>query len=104
MKDYFEWARNYKVRYYSVGEPTQNFEGMKEIHRIAEDLANGGFYYEFLTNGYFGDEVLDWVGKNINRVWISYDGPPDVCDKIRVTPEDKTAYEKPRSLIQDGLS
>ncbi|MDY6959307.1 MAG: radical SAM protein [Halobacteriota archaeon] len=94
MKDYFEKTRNYKVRYYSVGEPTQNFEGMKEIHRIAEDLAHGGVYYELLTNGYFNDEVLEWVGKNINRVWVSYDGPSDVCDTIRVTPNDEPATEK----------
>ena len=94
MKEYFDKTRNYKVRYYSVGEPTQNFEGMKDIHSIAEELANGGVYYELLTNGYFDEEVLNWVGKNVNRVWVSYDGPPDVCDKIRVTPEGKPATEK----------
>jgi radical SAM protein with 4Fe4S-binding SPASM domain len=100
MKDYFDTTRNYKVRFYSVGEPTQNFDGMKEIHRIAEELADGGVYYELLTNGYFTDDVLDWVGKNINRIWVSYDGPPDICDQIRVTPEEKPATGKILETIQ----
>ncbi|MBE0428589.1 MAG: radical SAM protein [Thermoleophilia bacterium] len=89
MQEYFEKTRNFKVRFYSVGEPTQNIEGIKKVREIACDLAGGeGVYFELLTNGCFDDEVAEWIGNHIHRVWVSYDGPRDVCDQIRVTPED----------------
>lgn len=94
MDDYFERTRNFKVRFYSVGEPTQNIEGIKEVHGIARELGGSGVYFEMLTNGCFDDGVADWIGDNIHRVWVSYDGPRDVCDQIRVTPDDKPGTEK----------
>ena len=89
IREYFERTRDFKVRFYSVGEPTQNLAGIKEIWRFAQELSGGGTYFELLTNGYFGKDTLEWVGDHINRVWVSYDGPPDVNDGIRVTPSDE---------------
>lgn len=89
MEDYFEKTRNFKVRFYSVGEPTQNIEGMKKVYDIAHELAGGGVFFEIITNGVFDEEVAEWIGKHIHRVWVSYDGPRDICDQIRVTPEGK---------------
>ncbi len=94
MKEYFEKTRNFKVRFYSIGEPTQNLNGMKKIHDIANEIAGEGVFFEIITNGVFNEEVADWVGRHIHRVWVSYDGPRDVCDQIRVTPEGKPGTER----------
>ncbi len=87
MKEYFERTRNFKVRFYSIGEPTQNMEGIKKVHEIAEELSGGTTYFELLTNGVFDEATADWLGRKIHRIWVSYDGPRDVCDKIRVLPD-----------------
>ncbi|MFQ5431237.1 MAG: radical SAM protein [Nitrospinota bacterium] len=87
IKEYFDTTRNYKVRFYSVGEPTQNIEGIKKVYEIAQELSGGSTYFELLTNGIFDEETAGWIGNHLHRVWVSYDGPPDVCDQIRVTPK-----------------
>ncbi|NIM84064.1 MAG: hypothetical protein GTN82_37280, partial [Candidatus Aminicenantes bacterium] len=57
MEDYFKKTRNFKVRFYSVGEPTQNIEGIKKVCDIAHELGGAGTYFELLTNGCFNKEV-----------------------------------------------
>lgn len=93
MEEYFNRTRNYKVRFYSVGEPTQNIQGIKKVYEIAQELSGGSAYFEILTNGVFDDQTADWIGSHIHRVWVSYDGPRDVCDQIRVTPEGEGSSE-----------
>ncbi|MGK7346359.1 MAG: radical SAM protein [Candidatus Nitrospinota bacterium M3_3B_026] len=94
MSEYFEKTRNYKVRFYSVGEPTENIEGIKNVVDIAQELSGGSAYFELLTNGFFNDATAEWIGNNIHRVWVSYDGPQDVCDDIRITPKGKGSAER----------
>lgn len=85
LEEYFERTGNFKVRFYAVGEPTQNLEGMQSIHRMAQELSNGRTYFEMISNGFYGEETLVWVGNHIDRVWVSYDGPRDNNDRYRLT-------------------
>lgn len=75
---------NYReVRFYGIGEPTQAFYQMKEIKAYADSLTADKIVYELQTNGVFGEEVCRWLGENINKIWISIDGPPDIQNSMR---------------------
>jgi len=41
--------------------------------------------FELQTNGYFPRTVAEWVAENIDIVWVSCDGPPDVQNFYRPT-------------------
>ncbi len=94
LEEYFEQTRNYKVRFYAVGEPTQNLEGIKAVHQMAQEMSGGQTYFEMISNGVYSPDTLEWVGNNIDRVWISYDGPRDNNDRYRLTPTGGTSTEK----------
>lgn len=94
MEEYFRNTGNFKVRFYAVGEPTQNLEGMQEIHRMAQELSGGVAYFEMISNGFYSPRTLEWVGNNVDRVWVSYDGPHDNNDLYRLTPSGKPSTEE----------
>lgn len=85
MKEFFSWAPVPAIRYFSAGEATTAFDRMVEIHEEARKLAGDRLKVELQTNGYFGDEVAAWVEKNVDIVWISCDGPPELQDAQRPT-------------------
>ena len=77
--DYF--FQNFKsrhIRFYGPGEPTQEFGLMKDIVEYARKKADKPIKTEIQTNGVFGKEVREWILKNINILWMSFDGPPDI--------------------------
>lgn len=82
-----------EVRFYGIGEPTQAFSQMKVIKAYADSLSSEKIIYELQTNGVFDKEVCHWLGKNINKIWISIDGPPDIQNSMRpcLSPEKKTS-------------
>lgn len=77
--DYF-FASNASrhIRFYGPGEPTQAFDLMKEIVLYARHKAGSSLTTELQTNGCFGSEVRDWLLENLNIIWISFDGEPDI--------------------------
>ena len=85
IKDYFEQTGNYFVRYFGAGEPTIAFDEIKGIHEYAYNLSGGKLKAELQTNGYFNEEIAYWVNENINIVWISFDGMPELHDRQRPT-------------------
>lgn len=85
MKDFFSWSQVPRIRYFSAGEATTAFDTMVAIRDEAYKLAGKDLEVELQTNGYFSDKVADWVEQNVNILWISVDGPPEIQDVQRPT-------------------
>lgn len=85
MRDFFAWSKVPRIRYFSAGEATTAFDTMVEIRREAYKLVGNTLEAELQTNGYFSDHIADWVEENVDIVWISVDGPPEIQDVQRPT-------------------
>ncbi len=85
MEDFFAWSTSRRIRFFSAGEPTMEFEILREIYAAALSLAGDELEVEIQTNGYFGDEVAQWIAQHCDTIWISIDGCPAVQDVQRPT-------------------
>lgn len=83
IDDYFKTEYMRHVRFFGAGEPTCEFELLKEIHRYAKAKGGDSVTFEIQTNGAFNDAVAKWLGENINIIWISCDGTPKIQDAHR---------------------
>lgn len=83
IEDYFATDYMRHVRFFGAGEPTVEFELIKEIHQYALEKGGEAVTFEIQTNGAFSDSVAIWLKKNINIIWISCDGTPDIQDMHR---------------------
>lgn len=86
---YFSNNPSRHIRFYGPGEPTQAFSLMKEIVKYARQVGGDSVTSELQTNGCFGPAVRSWVLNNINIVWISFDGEPDIQNRNRPTANGK---------------
>ena len=77
------------IRFYGPGEPTQEIELMKRIVEYSKTKAGKNVTVELQTNGVFANKDRDWILNNINIMWISFDGEPEVHDKQRFFPNGK---------------
>ena len=77
---YFSTNESRHIRFYGPGEPTQEFEKLKEITEYAKAHDNRGkdVTVEIQTNGVFAENVRDWAMDNINIMWMSFDGMRDI--------------------------
>ena len=68
------------IRFYGPGEPTQEFNLLKQITAYAKSHPNGGenVTVEIQTNGVFTKDVRNWALDNFNIMWMSFDGMKDV--------------------------
>ena len=82
---YFQNNDSRHIRFYGPGEPTQEFEKMKEITEYAKAHSNRGkdVTVEIQTNGVFTENVRNWALDNINIMWVSFDGMRDIQDYNR---------------------
>lgn len=71
------------IRFYGPGEPTQEFGLMKDIVNYAHDKAGSQLSVEIQTNGCFSKHIREWILDNINIVWVSFDGEPDIQNANR---------------------
>lgn len=85
IDDYFAHSTSRHIRFFGAGEPTTKFELLTEIYKYAFEKANGSLTAEIQTNGIFSKRVADWLLKNINIIWISSDGIPEMQDNYRIT-------------------
>lgn len=86
IKDHFSCDQTRELRLYSVGESTVKIEMVKEIVGYARSLSTGSVTVELQTNGFFPIETARWISRNVDNVWVSLDGPPEINDKYRKTP------------------
>ena len=92
---FFKYNSSRHIRFYGPGEPTQKFTLLKQVTEYARSLADSNVTTEVQTNGVFGSEVRDWFSGNVNVIWFSFDGPPDIQDFNRPVGE----LKKPSSVI-----
>lgn len=83
ISDFVEQGNSLFVRFFGNGEPTLEFEKIKEIYEYSKTL-DGNAIFEIQTNGTFNKEIVEWIGEHIDIVWISYDGTTQVNDFYRV--------------------
>lgn len=98
IRDYFS-LDDYKgfkpvVRFFAAGEPTLNFEAIKAItewvHEQYDDRFGDTLEFELQSNGIYINEhgeydydKAKWIAHNIDYIWISCDGTPDVQNEYR---------------------
>jgi len=87
IADHFACVQTRDIRFYSVGESTTHFELVKEIVAYARSISSSRVNVELQTNGYFSVEIAEWISRNVDSVWISLDGPPEINDRYRKTLE-----------------
>ncbi|OQW91371.1 MAG: hypothetical protein BWK78_04845 [Thiotrichaceae bacterium IS1] len=85
MKDFFAWSKSSNIRFFSAGEATTEFDTMVKIRNEAYKLVGDKLKVELQTNGYFSGKIADWIWENIDILWISVDGMPDVQNRQRPT-------------------
>lgn len=83
IDDYFEKKYMRHVRFFGAGEPTVEFDLIKKIHKYALEKGGDAVTFEIQTNGAFPDAVAIWLKNNINIIWISCDGTPEIQDMHR---------------------
>jgi len=83
IDDYFAQKYMRHVRFFGAGEPTVEFDLLRRIHKYAVEKGGSGVTFEIQTNGAFSDPVAIWLRNNINIIWISCDGTPEIQDMHR---------------------
>jgi radical SAM protein with 4Fe4S-binding SPASM domain len=81
-KDLFGKGNN-KIKFYAVGEPTTRMDLIKSITEYAHKLKGDDLFVELQTNGYFSKKKAEWIRDNVDEVWISLDGSPEIQNKNR---------------------
>jgi radical SAM protein with 4Fe4S-binding SPASM domain len=85
IDDFFRDYPSRQIRFYGVGEPTQEFELVKEIRDYAYSKAGHALTVELQTNGVFSDRIAEWIVNHVDILWISCDGPSEVQNAQRPT-------------------
>ena len=85
ISDYFEQAGQPYLRFTAVGEPTQRLDLLKELHAHALEISGGRARFELQSNGTFDEEAARWIADNIQVVWLSFEGLPEVQDQLKPT-------------------
>jgi len=84
---FFKESSSRHIRFYGPGEPTQEIGLMKEIVAYAGSKAGSDLTVELQTNGVFERKEREWLLNNVNIMWISFDGEPEVHDAQRHFPD-----------------
>lgn len=101
IDDFFKDNPDPSLRFYGIGEPTLEFEKMKEIVNYARSITDKKVTTELQTNGFFTEKVRDWVIENIDILWISCDGPGNIMEKQRPV---KNGIGNAATVIEKNIS
>jgi len=83
------------IRFFADGEPTTEIDLLKQIYQEAKKL-EPEILVEIQTNGIFSEETANWLGKNLDYIYLSIDLLPEDSDIYRVTCDSKPS--SPRIL------
>jgi radical SAM protein with 4Fe4S-binding SPASM domain len=100
ITDFFSQSTSHHIRFYAIGEPTTEIGLIRELKEYAEEEAGSALTVELQTNGCFPEATAEWIRSNVDIVWISLDGPPDVHDQYRIFQNGRST----RSLIEKNLA
>lgn len=88
--------RNLEVDFFG-GEPTMNFEVVKELVRYGRSLEepnNKNFRFTLTTNGVLlDDDIMEFANREMANVVLSIDGRKEVNDYMRPTRNGKGSYD-----------
>ncbi len=84
IDEYFKSEYIRHIRFFGAGEPTVKLNIIKETCKYAVEKGGDAVTFEIQTNGAFDDDTAEWLSKNINIIWISCDGTPDIQDAHRL--------------------
>jgi len=93
LQDFFREYPSRHIRFYGSGEPTQEFELLREITEYAHTLVGDSLTVELQSNGVFPPKVAEWVANNAKIIWISADGPKDIHNYNRPTKGGGESFE-----------
>lgn len=94
VDDFFRDNTSRHIRFYGIGEPTLELELIKKIRDYAYQKAGDSLTVELQTNGFFSENIAKWISRNVNILWVSCDGPPEIQNIQR-----PTVSKKPTSKI-----
>lgn len=105
---YFKNNNSRHIRFYGPGEPTQEFKRLCEITNYAKTHPNRGkdVTVEIQTNGVFTSDVREWISKNVDIMWLSFDGMKEIQNYNRpLNPKFKKIYNDLTSaeIIEDNV-
>ena len=83
MDEYFQTNYRKRIRYQGAGEPTCKFGLMKKIRDYAYSIVGDKLSLEIQTNGVFEQSIRDWLCENVDVIWVSFDGLPEMHDQHR---------------------
>lgn len=78
----------FEIAYHGGGEPTANWDvltGSFEHARREGERLGLSVAASSATNGVLRDDQIDWIIANLEGVSLSFDGPPEVHDRHRLT-------------------
>ena len=88
--------RNLEVDFFG-GEPTMNFDVVKELVRYGRSLEgphNKNFRFTLTTNGVLlNDDIMEFANREMANVVLSIDGRKEVNDYMRPTRNGKGSYD-----------
>lgn len=67
-----------KIRYHGGGEPTLRWDTMTETAQYLRDQASAAGVASHIalnTNGVLSDLKIEWIIKNVDAIYVSFDGP-----------------------------
>ncbi len=99
LLDFFRDSPSRHIRFYSVGEPTLEFDLMKDITEYAKSLTKDKLIVELQTNGVFSEKIRNWIVENVNILWVSCDGPREIQDFQRPTIDGKASSK----IVEDNI-
>ncbi|MCI8963193.1 MAG: radical SAM protein [Eubacterium sp.] len=82
IDDYYKTGFAHHVRFFGAGEPTVEFGLMKRILAYAKKK-DVNTTAELQTNGCFHRDITTWIAQNIDIIWISSDGLPEIQNQCR---------------------
>jgi radical SAM protein with 4Fe4S-binding SPASM domain len=86
IDDFFTTYPEREIRFFGSGEPTCRMDVLEALSGYARETWGDEVRLSVQTNGYFSPTVREWIAENIDEVWISCDGPPDVQNFQRPAP------------------
>lgn len=84
INDFYSKFGHIYLRFFGDGEPTFELKKIKSIISFARKKDKNAII-ELQTNGFFSEKITDYIVKNIDIVWVSCDGTPEIQNYYRPT-------------------
>ncbi|MBM7558991.1 radical SAM/SPASM domain-containing protein [Marinitoga litoralis] len=84
IRDFYTSHGYIYLRFFANGEPTLQIDIIKQLVEYSKFLTNN-VKFELQTNGIFNKKTSKWISENIDIVWISCDGMPEIQNYYRPT-------------------